>query len=187
MKKFVLALATVPMFGTASLLANAITPEMAKAPVTETLPAGAQVMSLEVQPAKVVINGRYEAAQLIITAKLASGDSLDVTRIAKLQATGAVAEVTPLGQVKPLAGGDGSIRVALGDKSATVPVEVTNMKEAQPVDFIRDVNPVMTKLGCNAGACHGAKEGKYGFKLSLRATIRSSTCARSRTTSPRAA
>jgi hypothetical protein len=30
------------------------------------------------------------------------------------------------------------------------------------------VNPVMTKAGCNAGACHGAKDGKYGFKLSLR-------------------
>src|SRR4029453_19207552 len=26
----------------------------------------------------------------------------------------------------------------------------------------------MTKMGCNAGTCHGAKEGKAGFKLSLR-------------------
>ena len=42
------------------------------------------------------------------------------------------------------------------------------MKDNAPVDFIRDVNPVMTKLGCNAGTCHGAKDGKYGFKLSLR-------------------
>ena len=42
------------------------------------------------------------------------------------------------------------------------------MVENAAVDFIRDVNPVVTKLGCNAGTCHGAKEGKYGFKLSLR-------------------
>ncbi|MEO6786466.1 MAG: DUF1549 domain-containing protein, partial [Chthoniobacteraceae bacterium] len=42
------------------------------------------------------------------------------------------------------------------------------MTEKTAVDFIRDVNPVMTKLGCNAGTCHGSKEGKYGFKLSLR-------------------
>ena len=35
-------------------------------------------------------------------------------------------------------------------------------------DFIRDVAPVIAQLGCNAGTCHGAKEGKNGFKLSLR-------------------
>lgn len=168
MKKFALVLATSHALSGASLFANALTPEMAKAPIPETLPAGAQVVSLDVQPAKVVINGHYEAAQLVVTAKLASGDVVDVTRLAKLQAAGAVAEVTPLGQVKPLAGGAGSVRIDLGGKSATVPVEVTNMKETAPVDFIRDVNPVMTKLGCNAGACHGAKDGKYGFKLSLR-------------------
>ena len=35
-------------------------------------------------------------------------------------------------------------------------------------DYVRDVMPVLSKLGCNAGTCHGAKEGKNGFKLSLR-------------------
>ncbi|MCH7727690.1 MAG: DUF1549 domain-containing protein, partial [Planctomycetes bacterium] len=35
-------------------------------------------------------------------------------------------------------------------------------------DFIRDVNPVISRLGCNAGTCHGSKDGKNGFKLSLR-------------------
>ncbi|MBL9126638.1 MAG: DUF1549 domain-containing protein, partial [Verrucomicrobiales bacterium] len=35
-------------------------------------------------------------------------------------------------------------------------------------DFVRDVNPVLSLLGCNAGTCHGAREGKMGFKLSLR-------------------
>src|SRR6185436_10540623 len=28
--------------------------------------------------------------------------------------------------------------------------------------------PVMSKLGCNAGTCHGSAQGKNGFKLSLR-------------------
>lgn len=35
-------------------------------------------------------------------------------------------------------------------------------------DYILDVTPVVSKLGCNMGTCHGAKEGKNGFKLSLR-------------------
>lgn len=38
---------------------------------------------------------------------------------------------------------------------------------AEPVDFGRDVVPVLTKLGCNSGACHGSFQGRGGFRLSL--------------------
>ncbi len=34
--------------------------------------------------------------------------------------------------------------------------------------FRNHVIPVMTRLGCNSGACHGAAAGKGGFKLTLR-------------------
>ena len=34
--------------------------------------------------------------------------------------------------------------------------------------FVRDVLPVLTRAGCNSGACHGALAGKGGFRLSLR-------------------
>ena len=34
-------------------------------------------------------------------------------------------------------------------------------------DFEHDVLPRLTKLGCNAGTCHGAATGQGGFKLSL--------------------
>jgi hypothetical protein len=38
-----------------------------------------------------------------------------------------------------------------------------------PAHFTRDVLPLLTKVGCNQGACHGQQGGKGGFKLSLRA------------------
>jgi hypothetical protein len=38
----------------------------------------------------------------------------------------------------------------------------------QEISFRNDVLPVLTKQGCNAGACHGALAGKGGFRLSLR-------------------
>ncbi|MFZ4987138.1 MAG: hypothetical protein ACOYLF_16920, partial [Blastocatellia bacterium] len=34
--------------------------------------------------------------------------------------------------------------------------------------FRNHVIPVLTRLGCNSGACHGALAGKGGFKLTLR-------------------
>lgn len=38
----------------------------------------------------------------------------------------------------------------------------------QPVSFVHDVLPVLTRQGCNAAACHGSPAGKGGFRLSLR-------------------
>ena len=35
------------------------------------------------------------------------------------------------------------------------------------VTFERDIEPILTRAGCNAGACHGKASGQNGFKLSL--------------------
>ena len=35
------------------------------------------------------------------------------------------------------------------------------------IDFENDIVPILTKGGCNAGACHGSAIGRGGFKLSL--------------------
>ncbi len=37
----------------------------------------------------------------------------------------------------------------------------------QPINFSNDIVPIFTKLGCNAGACHGKASGQNGFRLSL--------------------
>src|SRR5579885_223844 len=39
---------------------------------------------------------------------------------------------------------------------------------AGPVSFRNDVMAVLSRAGCNAGACHGNLNGKGGFRLSLR-------------------
>ncbi len=151
-----------------SIFANVLEAAPAKSAKPETLPTGAPVTRLAVHPERLTLSGRYESAQVIVTAHLASGELADVTRLAKFQLDGGVAEIGVTGLVKPLKNGATSLKVALGSHTVEVPVSVADFRDAQPVDYIRDVNPVMTKAGCNAGACHGAKDGKYGFKLSLR-------------------
>ena len=37
----------------------------------------------------------------------------------------------------------------------------------RPVTFERDIQPIFTRLGCNAGACHGKARGQNNFGLSL--------------------
>jgi hypothetical protein len=51
--------------------------------------------------------------------------------------------------------------------NAEVPVVVKSADKAA-VHFVRDIEPILAKAGCNQGACHGAQQGKAGFKLSLR-------------------
>ncbi len=46
---------------------------------------------------------------------------------------------------------------------------VTGSLRAESVSFRNDVMAVFSKAGCNMGTCHGNKNGKGGFKLSLRA------------------
>ena len=40
-------------------------------------------------------------------------------------------------------------------------------KNATP-SFLNDVVPILTRQGCNQGACHGKGDGQNGFRLSLR-------------------
>ncbi len=35
------------------------------------------------------------------------------------------------------------------------------------IDFDRDIQPILTRYGCNSGACHGKQRGQNGFQLSL--------------------
>ncbi|MFO0811110.1 MAG: DUF1549 domain-containing protein [Gemmataceae bacterium] len=83
----------------------------------------------------------------------------------------------PDGGAVAAAGGDGTVRLIIptdGKSIAAFPaVEVSepardDSQKRETPDFVRDVTPILSKLGCNAGTCHGSKEGKNGFKLSLR-------------------
>ena len=70
--------------------------------------------------------------------------------------------------MQPTADGEAELRLTLEGKSLTVPLRVSGLRASAPVDFVHDVAPVLSKLGCNAGTCHGSAKGKNGFKLSLR-------------------
>lgn len=133
----------------------------------EKLPAGAKVASLTVQPASVKLTSPYAYTQLLVTAELDSGEAIDVTRIATIHAEG-VARVSPTGVVRPIGDGAAKLTIALGGKSAAIPVTATGTQSQPAVSFVRDVQPALSKMGCNAGTCHGAAQGKVGFKLSLR-------------------
>jgi WD40 repeat protein/mono/diheme cytochrome c family protein len=135
---------------------------------TEVLPPGAVIDSLDVQPKEIRLGSRFAYAQLLVTGKLKSGETVDVTRMVESSLTAEIAEVSRLGLVRPRQDGKATLRLSLAGKTASIAVMVLGLHTPVRVDFVHDVAPVLSRLGCNAGTCHGAAQGKNGFKLSLR-------------------
>ena len=131
-------------------------------------PTGKHWPRLEVQPQEITIDHRYDSVQFLVTAVLESGDRVDATRMAQVAATEPIVNISPRGLLRAKANGTTEITFSMGDKAAKAVVHVTGVVEDFPMDMKRDVVPALTKLGCNAGTCHGANNGKAGFKLSLR-------------------
>ena len=72
------------------------------------------------------------------------------------------------GTARPAGDGQATITVRHGKLTAKAQVTVADFARPVAWDFRIHVQSVLTKSGCNSGACHGALAGKNGFKLSLR-------------------
>ena len=127
-----------------------------------------EIISLSLEPGEIVFDKSDQYVQFLVTAVLKQGGKSDVTRQVLAEGAGGLLEVTPRGRVQPIRDGEGMLSVNLGNHRAEVKVMVTNVKAPCIPDYVRDVKPVLSRMGCDAGTCHGAKDGKNGFKLSLR-------------------
>src|SRR5207244_5011120 len=77
-------------------------------------------------------------------------------------------KVSPTGLVRPGADGAGSLQFAVAGLKGSIPATVSGQRIDYQVSFTKDVMPALSRLGCNAGTCHGSAQGKNGFQLSLR-------------------
>lgn len=126
------------------------------------------VESLAVEPTAVGLHGSTEASQLVVTARLRDGTTVDATRAVAARWSEPVADLQAEGLIRPVHDGRATLTLSLGSAAATVPVEVQGTGAPLHPDYVRDVMPVLSRLGCNMGTCHGAQDGRNGFKLSLR-------------------
>jgi hypothetical protein len=79
-----------------------------------------------------------------------------------------IAKVDAGGLVLPINDGEALITAKGKNQTASVKVKVQGAHAPFQWSFRNHVVPVLTKAGCNQGACHGALAGKNGFKLTLR-------------------
>ena len=131
-------------------------------------PPASAPMRLVVYPERIDLNGTRAEQRLGVVGEYADGRRWDLSRDAKYASVAEkIAVVDARGLVKPAGDGQTEIAVSAAGLSVKVPVHVKEAKAETPVSFSREVMPVLTRAGCNQGACHGAALGRGGFRLSL--------------------
>lgn len=133
-----------------------------------------QVVALRVDPAALELSLDAPRHGVLVSARTADGFEVDVTGRATLSAgRGEPFEVLASGEVRARRAGQGMLTVRFEGRRVQVPVTVRGgggggaaFGEPQ-VSFVRDVLPVLSRAGCNAGACHAKAEGQNGFRLTV--------------------
>ena len=123
---------------------------------------------LEVFPSQVHLKGPEASQRFVVLGSFDDGMTRDVTDQSRIE-PGKLGFVwiDEHNRVRPASNGQGEVLVRVGDAVARIPVSVEKARAPRVVSFKNEVAPVLTKLGCNQGACHGGQHGKGGFKLSL--------------------
>lgn len=124
-------------------------------------------VELQVLPREIRIASMLDYCQLVVQVLRSDGTKEDVTPWISTSLSAPVAAVTGTGLVEARAPGTANLEVRFANLTSAVSIEVHEGVAAAP-DFIKEINPVLGRLGCNSGLCHGSQNGKRGFKLSLR-------------------
>ncbi len=134
------------------------------APPAPPVPA---IQSLKLEPASLTLTDARDERRVLVLGVIDGGATIDLTADAKFNTDAASVELGADGYIRPKAAGSAEISVKAGGHEAKLKVKVQSA-EAHKIDFVRDIQPVLAKAGCNQGTCHGSAQGKNGFKLSLR-------------------
>src|SRR6266852_5689118 len=132
-------------------------------------PLRAEAGQMKLLPEAITLRGPQAGQRLIVLTEEGGQYVGDHTGQATFTSSNpAVASVSEAGFVKAVGDGEAVITASFEGAQATAKIKVEKTQAPLDWSFRNDVIPMMTKIGCNSGACHGALAGKGGFKLSLR-------------------
>lgn len=134
-----------------------------EAPKAPALPA---IKTIKVLPAELNLQHARDVRKVLVTG-VTDGGEVDLTPVAKLSTDSQAVSISADGYISPKTIGNAQVTVSAGGQHTKFMVNVVSA-ENPPAGFVRDVQPILARLGCNAGTCHGSAKGKEGFKLSLR-------------------
>jgi len=130
--------------------------------------AEANITGLSVTPTELSFRSPDDGMRVLVTGTTSDGEKIDLTASARLTPAEPVVKLGADGLLYAVRQGETKVTVTAGGKQAEFGVHVGDLSKPPQISFIRDVEPVLNKVGCTSGMCHGSAKGKNGFKLSLR-------------------
>ncbi len=124
---------------------------------------------IEVYPTSIKLAAPNRTMHLIVTGVYAGGVVQDLTSVATVASGDEKVVRVEKNEILPTGNGQTQVSVKVGGREASVPVEISSHDKRDSVSFNYGALAVLSKQGCNQGACHGSPSGKGGFRLSLRA------------------
>ena len=122
---------------------------------------------LTAYPPRVTLDSGLDAHRLVVVSSDDQGITVDVSAAAEVTFADSGVAAWRDGRLTPIGDGETTATVRHGGHEAVVKVTVRGAEVEPPVSYRNDVIPVLTRAGCNGGACHGAAAGKNGFGLTL--------------------
>ncbi|MBI5759100.1 MAG: DUF1553 domain-containing protein [Planctomycetales bacterium] len=125
-----------------------------------------------VVPDKVALKGNFSQSQLLATAVDGQGQTTDrsedfTTKATYQSSDPNVATVSVGGRVLAVGNGQATITITADGIAKQISVEVTDVLPQAKIGFFDHVAPILSKTGCNMGACHASQHGKGGLIFSV--------------------
>ncbi len=130
--------------------------------------SGGDIQKLQIQPPSLVFSRPGEIRRIVVTGHTKNGERLDLSASFEIKLDGNIVKKNQNGSLQAIKQGQTELVVSVEGKTAILPIEINGSSSKAKTTFLRDVMPVINKVGCTNGVCHGAAKGKNGFKLSLR-------------------
>ncbi|HAA60732.1 MAG TPA: hypothetical protein DCE39_07355, partial [Planctomycetaceae bacterium] len=109
---------------------------------------------LTVEPSQLVMTHPRRGHSVVVTARTPLGRTVDLTAEATFGSSDpGVVRVSPLGWIEAVSNGTARIQVQANGLLGVVQVEVKLPAAVPRHSFRDDVMPVLSKTGCNQGAC----------------------------------
>ncbi len=124
---------------------------------------------IEVFPTQMMLDSPRRVMHLVVTGFYADGSVQDLTTVSEFVSKDDKIARVDHGTVLPVGNGRTEVMAKVGGQEAAVSVEIDHQEKPEPVSFNYGALAVLSKQGCNSGACHGSPSGKGGFRMSLRA------------------
>ena len=118
-----------------------------------------KITALKLQPDSLILEHKRDIRRVLVSGQTEDGVWIDLSKQASFAPNSSAVQADSEGYIEPIVVGTTKVTVSVAGKSIDLPVTVRSV-DSPPISFVRDVMPIISKVGCNAGTCHGAAKGK---------------------------